>query len=61
MQELLAEAYVRKNLTTVLLARVSALAQNPAWLGEWAQITSKVATGQLPPPVWVLNPDDYIG
>ena len=44
MQEQLAEAQVRKNLTTVLLARVKALAQNPAWLDERAQITNEGAT-----------------
>ena len=60
MQEQLAVAQVRKNLTTVLLARVTALAQNPTLLGEWAQITSRVATGQVLPP-WVVNPDAYIG
>ena len=60
MQEQVAEAQVRKNLTTVLLARVTALAQNPAWLGERAQITNGGATSQALPP-WVVNPDDYIG
>jgi hypothetical protein len=60
-QELLAEGLVRKNLTTVLLARVTALAQNPAWVGEWAQVTNQVATGQAALPSWVVNPDDYVG
>ncbi len=62
MQEQVAEAQVRKNLTTVLLARVTALAQNPAWLGERAQIANEGATSQtLLLPAWVVNPEDYIG
>jgi metacaspase-1 len=60
MQEQLAEAQVRKNLTTVLLARVTALAQNPAWLDERAQITHEGATSREL-PIWVVNSEDYIG
>jgi len=39
LQEQVAEDQVRKNLTTVLLARVTALAHNPIWVGERAQMT----------------------
>ena len=60
MQEKLVEAQVLKNLTTVLLARVSALAQNPAWLDERAQITNEGATSREL-PAWVVNSEDYIG
>ena len=60
-QEQLVEAQVRKALTTVLLARITAQVQTPALLGEWSQFTNKVATGQALLPPWVLNPDAYIG
>lgn len=64
-QEQLVEAQVRKALTTVLLARITAQVQSPALLGEWSQLTNNMASGQvsLPPwvPPWMLNPDAYIG
>ena len=60
-QEQLVEAKVRKDLVTVLLARTIAQAQSPALLGEWSQLTQKVAAGQMGLPPWVLNPDAYIG
>ncbi len=60
-QEQLVEAKVRQNMTTVLLARTTALAQSPALLGEWSQMTQKVATGRAGLQPWVLNPDAYIG
>lgn len=60
-QEQFVEAKVRQDLTTVLLARTVDQAQSPALLGEWAQLTQMVATGQTGIPPWVLNPDAYIG
>jgi len=60
-QEQLAEVQIRKKLTTVLLARATALEQSPALLGEWSQITNKAETGQELLPPWVLNPDAYVG
>jgi metacaspase-1 len=60
IQEQLAEDQVRRALTTVLLARVT-VQQSPALLGEWAQVTNKVATGQAGLPPWVVNPDAYVG
>jgi hypothetical protein len=60
-QEQLVEAQVRKALTTVLLARITAQVQTPALLGEWSQFTNKAATGQALLPPWMLNPDAYIG
>jgi metacaspase-1 len=60
-QEQLVEDKVRKDLTTVLLARSTAQAQSPALLGEWSQLTQKAATGQMGIPPWVLNPDAYLG
>jgi hypothetical protein len=61
IQEQLVEAQVRKALTTVLLARITAQMQTPALLGEWSQFTNKAATGQALLPPWVVNPDAYIG
>jgi metacaspase-1 len=60
MQEQLAEAQVRKALTTVLLARATAQ-QGPAVLGEWARFAGSVATGQALLPAWLVNPDAYVG
>lgn len=60
LQEQVAEAQVLKNLTTVLLARITALAQNPAWLDERFQITNERVTGKELPP-WMVNTEDYIG
>ncbi len=60
-QEQFAEAQVRHNLSTVLLARTTAQAHSPALVGEWSQVTQQVATGQVALPPWVLNPDPYIG
>jgi len=59
-QEQLAEAQVRKALTTVLLARVT-VQQSPALLGEWSRFTSNVATGQAQLPPWLVSPDAYVG
>jgi hypothetical protein len=61
IQEQLVEAQVRKALTTVLLARITAQVQTPILLGEWSQFTNKAATGQALLPPWVVNPDAYIG
>jgi hypothetical protein len=60
-QEQYAEAKIRKDLTTVLLARATAQVQSPALVGEWSQLTQKVASGQILLPPWVVNPDAYIG
>ena len=60
-QEQLVEAKIRKDLTTVMLARTIPQAQSPDLLGEWSQLTQKVATGQMGILPWVLNPDAYIG
>jgi metacaspase-1 len=60
-QEQYAEAKLRQNLTTVLLARATAQAQSPALVGEWSQLTQKVASGQIVLPPWLTNPDAYIG
>jgi hypothetical protein len=57
----LVEAQVSKTLATVLLARETSLVQSPALLGEWSQVTNKVAAGQALLPPWVVNPDAYIG
>jgi hypothetical protein len=57
----LVEAQVSKTLTTVLLARETSLVQSPALLGEWSQVTNKVAAGQALLPPWAVNPDAYIG
>jgi len=61
VQEQYAEAKLRQNLTTVLLARATAQAQSPALVGEWSQLTQKVASGQIVLPPWLTNPDAYIG
>jgi hypothetical protein len=60
-QQQLLEDQVLKALTTVLLARSTAQAQNPALVGEWSQLVKKVASGQIELPPWVLNPASYIG
>ncbi len=60
-QEQLAEAQVRRVLTTLLLARASAQAPGLALVGEWAQVTNRAATDQVALPAWVINPDAYVG
>ncbi|MGZ3629456.1 MAG: hypothetical protein ACXVDN_17570 [Ktedonobacteraceae bacterium] len=60
-QEQFAEAKLRQNLTTVLLARATAQAQSPDLVGEWSQLTQKIASGQVDLPPWLTNPDAYIG
>lgn len=60
-QEKYAEAKVRQDLTTVLLARATAQVQNTDLVGEWSQLAQKVAIGQIGLPPWILNPDPYIG
>jgi len=58
-QEQLAEAEVRKALTTQLLARAVPM-QTPV-VGEWSELTSGVAAGEALLPGWVLQPDQYLG
>lgn len=60
-QEQVAEAEVRKALTTVFLARATAQLQSPTLLGTWSAITSKAAAGQALVPYWLAQPDAFLG
>jgi hypothetical protein len=58
--EQLAEADVRKALTTQLLARAEPM-QNSDLVGEWSQLIHNAAANEALLPDWVLNPDQYLG
>ncbi len=59
-QEQLAEADVRKALTTQLLARAVPM-QTSALVGEWSELTSGAGAREALLPAWVLHPDQYLG
>ncbi len=59
-QEQLAEAEVRKALTTQLLARAVPM-QTSGLVGEWSELINEAAANEALLPNWVLHPDQYLG